>query len=92
MKIKKQDLNIVLGLKDIDNLRSQYVIEWLNPSHYRVNGSIDIFIKSKKFHNIKTGYRGTYSDLPSFLAYQFPQGIHPEDMRRPVAHRDRHRR
>jgi hypothetical protein len=44
-----------------------YQVEPLSDYQFRINGTIDIYPVNKRWHNIRSGKRGTYNELVSFI-------------------------
>ncbi len=52
-----------------------FEIKQLTEYHFRVNGFLDIFPTSKKWHNVKTNRRGRYNDVLDFVCTVFTPEI-----------------
>ena len=44
-----------------------YEVRMITEFQYRINGALDVYPTNNKWHNIKTGERGTYSQLTRFV-------------------------
>lgn len=57
--------------QELDNLRKQgYEIKSFTPYQHRINGALDLYNVSRKWHNIKTQQRGTYRDYQEIVKQQ----------------------
>lgn len=48
-------------------LEKNYEVQYLTPYQWRINGVVDIFHQSRRFHDIKKNVRGDYRDMHEFL-------------------------
>lgn len=44
-----------------------YKVEPLTDYQFRINGVIDLYPVNKKWHDLRSGRRGTYKELVSFI-------------------------
>lgn len=58
----KDNTEDILALKDM-----MFEVEKLTEYQYRINKTLDLYPVHRKFHNIKTGKRGTYGKLLPLL-------------------------
>lgn len=74
MKREKRETQRDAKIKRLLEVESHgFTCKYLNPSHYRINGRLDLYIKNYKYHDIATNERGIYDidPLPFVLSYDF---------------------
>lgn len=53
-------------------LKEKYDVQTLTPYQWRINGVLDVYPKSRAYHDIKRNKRGGYRDILSFCSNCFP--------------------
>lgn len=48
-------------------LEANYQVKYLTPHQWRINGVLDIYPGSRRYHDIKKNQRGSYQDMFQFL-------------------------
>lgn len=44
-----------------------FQVQPLTEYHFRINGVLDLFPTNRRFHNLRTGQRGSYNDVKAFV-------------------------
>lgn len=59
-------------VKIIDKLETQgYAVRIPAPYQYRIEGTLDVFVTTRRWHDLKTGKRGAYGELDLFIPEWF---------------------
>ena len=53
-------------------LEEKYQVKYLTNYQWRINGIVDIFPQSRRFHDIRKNVRGSYKDMFEFLTRLTP--------------------
>lgn len=69
MPISKEKKAKIENVKEVLDLSNSLMVKKIAHYHYRINNNIDIYPYTKRYHNLITGERGTYSGhkLDSFI-------------------------
>jgi hypothetical protein len=51
-------------------IEEKYTVKYLTEYQWRINGTIDLYVVNRRYHDLKSNKRGSYQDMFSFLATQ----------------------
>ena len=62
---RKKEEKFWAGMKA--RVEEKYEVKYLSPYQWRINGALDLYIQSRRYHDIKNNKRGDYRDMHKFL-------------------------
>lgn len=68
----RRDKRLSFRSAEINSLSmAGYLVEQKTEHQFRINNTLDLYPVNNRYHNIRTGQRGTYKNLRPFLASVF---------------------